>query len=116
MAGLLWQRVKWRFFTPVIGASDELVVPTISMYEVYKRIVLQHDEEEALSAVGWMSVGRVADLIQDIALIAADLSMAHQLPMADSIILATARAHSATLWTQDAHFKDLPDVRYAEKT
>jgi predicted nucleic acid-binding protein len=103
------------FFAPAIRASDELVVPTISMYEVYKRIVLQRDEEEALSAVGWMSVGRVAELTQEIALIAADLSMAHQLPMADSIILATARAHSATLWTQDAHFKDLPDVRYVEK-
>jgi predicted nucleic acid-binding protein len=104
------------FFTPAIRASAELAVPTISIYEVYKRILLQRDEEEALSAVGWMSVGRVADLTQEIALIAADLSMAHQLPMADSIILATARANNATLWTQDAHFKDLPDVRYVEKT
>jgi predicted nucleic acid-binding protein len=104
------------FFAPAIRASDELVVPTISIYEVYKRIVLRRDEEEALSAVGWMSVGQVADLTHDIALIAADLSVAHQLPMADSIILATARANNATLWTQDAHFKDLPDVRYVERT
>ncbi|MCL5999300.1 MAG: type II toxin-antitoxin system VapC family toxin [Chloroflexi bacterium] len=103
------------FFAPAIKASTRLVVPTISMYEVYKRIALQRDEEEALSAIGWMTVGLVADLTQEIALIAADLSMEHQLPMADSIILATARANNATLWTQDKHFKDLPDVRYIEK-
>jgi len=103
------------FFAPVIKASDQLVVPTISMYEVYKRIILQRDEEEALSAIAWMMVGLVADLTQEIALTAADLSVEHKLPMADSIILATARAHHATLWTQDEHFKDLPDVKYVEK-
>ncbi len=104
------------FFSPVIQASSQLVVPTISMYEVYKRIVIQRDEEEALSAIGWMTLGLVADLTQDIALAAADLSVEHQIPMADSIILATARAYNATLWTQDEHFKALPDVRYVEKT
>jgi predicted nucleic acid-binding protein len=103
------------FFAPVIKASNQLVVPTISMYEVYKRIVLQRDEEEALSAIGWMNVGLVADLTREIALTAADLSVEHQLPMADSIILATARANNATLWTQDEHFKALPDVKFVEK-
>jgi predicted nucleic acid-binding protein len=103
------------FFAPIIKASAELVVPTISMYEVYKRIILQRDEEEALSAIAWMTVGLVADLTQEIALAAADLSVEHKLPLADSIILATARAHDATLWTQDEHFKDLPDVKYVEK-
>jgi predicted nucleic acid-binding protein len=103
------------FFAPVIRASAQLVIPTISMYEVYKRIVLQRDEDEALSAIGWMTLGMVADMTQDIALAAADLSMEYKLPMADSIILATARANNATLWTQDEHFKDLPDVQYVEK-
>ncbi len=103
------------FFAPTIEASDDLVVPTISMYEVYKRIVLQRDEEDALSAIGWMTVGLVVDLTQEIALLAADLSVEHKLPMADSIILATARATNATLWTQDEHFKDLPDVRYVRR-
>lgn len=103
------------FFAPAIVATDDLVVPTISMYEVYKRIVLQRDEDEALSAIGWMTVGLVADLTQEIALIAADLSVEHKLPMADSIILATARANDAILWTQDEHFKDLPDVKYVKK-
>jgi predicted nucleic acid-binding protein len=103
------------FFAPAIKASAQLVVPTISMYEVYKRIILQRDEEEALSAIAWMTVGLVADLTQEIALTAADLSVEHKLPMADSIILATARTHHATLWTQDEHFINLPDVRYVEK-
>ncbi|MCL4560105.1 MAG: type II toxin-antitoxin system VapC family toxin [Chloroflexi bacterium] len=103
------------FFAPAIKASTQLVVPTISMYEVYKRIVLQRDEEEALSAISWMAIGLVTDLTQEIALAAADLSVDLKLPMADSIILATARAHTAILWTQDEHFKDLPDVRYVEK-
>ena len=103
------------FFAPVIEASDQLVVPSISIYEVYKRIVLQRDEEEALSAIGWMNLGLVVDLTQEIALTAADLSVEHKLPMADSIILATARANRAILWTQDEHFKGLPDVKFVEK-
>jgi predicted nucleic acid-binding protein len=103
------------FFAPAIQDSDHLVVPTISIYEVYKRIVLQRDEEEALSAVGWMALGQIADLTQEIVLNAADLSVDHKLPMADSIILATARANNASLWTQDEHFKGLADVRYIEK-
>jgi len=103
------------FFAPVIRASAELVVPTISVYEAYKRIVLQRDEEEALSAIGWMAVGLVADLTQKIALDAALLSLEYKLPMADSIILATAQEHQATLWTQDDHFKGLPGVKYVEK-
>lgn len=103
------------FFVPVIRASAQLVVPTISMFEVYKRIVMQRDKEEALSAIRWMTVGLVADLTQEIALTAADLSLEHKLPMADSIILATARANDATLWTQDEHFKELPDVKFVEK-
>ncbi len=103
------------FFAPATKASDQLVVPTISMYEVYKRIILQRDEEEALSAIAWMTTGLVTDLTQEIALAAADLSTEHKLPMANSIIFATARAYNATLWTQDEHFKGLPDVRYVEK-
>jgi toxin FitB len=103
------------FFAPVIQKTDLLIVPTVSMYEVYKKIVLQRDEEEALSAIGWMSTGKIIELTQELALFAAVLSMEHKLPMADSMILATARAHDATLWTQDEHFKDLESVRYIEK-
>lgn len=103
------------FFAPIIKATAKLVVPTVTIYEVYKRIILQRDEEEALSAIGWMSVALVADLTQELALAAADLSMEHKIPMADSIILATARMNDAVLWTQDEHFQDLAGVEYVEK-
>jgi predicted nucleic acid-binding protein len=102
-------------FARIIKQSADLVVPTVSMYEVFKRISLQRDEEEALKAVGLMSFGRVIDLTQEIALAAAVLSMEHKLPMADSIILATARSEQATLWTQDEHFEGLEGVKYIKK-
>lgn len=103
------------FFRSAIHATEMLLVPTICIYEVYKRIVAQRDEEEALAAVAWMALGRVVDLTQSIALLAADLSLEHHLPMADSIILATARTYNATLWTQDAHFAGLEGVKYIER-
>jgi predicted nucleic acid-binding protein len=59
--------------------------------------------------------GKVVDLDREIALIAADLSIELKLPMADSLILATARAHNATVWTQDEHFKNIEGVKYIEK-
>jgi len=102
-------------FARIIKQSADLVVPTVSMYEVFKRISLQRDEEEALKAVGLMLFGRVIDLTQEIALAAAVLSMEHKLPMADSIILATARSEQATLWTQDEHFEGLEGVKYIKK-
>jgi predicted nucleic acid-binding protein len=104
------------FFAPVIHATSELLVPTVCIYEVYKRIVSQRDDEEdALAAVVWMAIGQVVDLNQEIALNAAVISHEHKLSMADSIILATARKFNAILWTQDAHFAGLEDVQYIEK-
>ena len=102
------------WFAPTLQATAELIVPTISVYEVFKRILMQRGEEEALSAVGFMSLGQAVELTREIALEAAALSLAHRLPMADSIILATAQAHHATLWTQDEHFQGLPGVEYRE--
>lgn len=103
------------FFAPVIQEIETLVVPTLSLYEVYKKIVLQRDEEEALSAIGWMASGKIVDLTQEIALAAAVLSLEQKLPMADSVILATAQLYNATLWTQDEHFKELEGVKYIAK-
>ena len=100
------------FFAPVIHEVESLIVPTISMYEVYKKVVQQRGEEEALSAIAWMSAGKVVELTQEIALAAAVLSLEHKLPMADSIILATAQAHRAALWTQGEHFKDIEGVKF----
>ena len=85
------------------------------MYEVFKRILTQRGEEAALQAVGIMSLGTSADLTQELAINAAQISTAHKLPMADSIILATARANKATLWTQDADFADIAGVMYIAK-
>ncbi len=85
------------------------------MYEVFKRVHQQRGEGDALMAVAQMMQGRVVELDSSLALWAAKVSLEQSLPMADSFILATARAHDATLWTQDEHFKGKKGVRYIEK-
>jgi predicted nucleic acid-binding protein len=108
--------ISGKAFASVIQETDSLVVPTITIYEVFKRILTQRGEDEALSAIGWMSLGQVAVLSQELALSAATLSVEHKLPMADSVILATAQAHRAALWTMDEHFKGLPGVEYIPRS
>ena len=103
------------FFAPAITHVEELVVPTISLYEVFKRILQQQGEPAAQQAVVDMAQGLIVDLDLSLALSAAKISDTFKLPMADSIILATARAYNATLWTQDADLQSLPDVRYVQK-
>jgi toxin FitB len=102
-------------FAPIIQSTDTLVVPTICMYEVFKRILSQRGEEAALQVVGIMSLGTSVDLTQEIAINAAQISNTRKLAMADSIILATARANKAMLWTQDADFEGIEGVRYISK-
>ena len=103
------------FFAPVIENIDEVFVPTINLFEVFKRVLIEKNRNDALEAVAIMKGGHVIDLDDNLALVAAELSYELKLPLADSIILATARAHNATLWTQDAHFKGLEGVKYIEK-
>ncbi len=103
------------FFAVPIEDTPHLVVPTISIYEVFKRILQQRGERVALQAVSAMMQGTVVELDARLAMNAARLSLELGIPMADSIILATARAYKAILWTEDADFKDLEDVRYVEK-
>jgi predicted nucleic acid-binding protein len=100
------------FFAQAIENIAELVVPTISIYEVFKRIVQQRSENEALQVVAVMQQGRVSEMDSTVALSAARISIDHNLPMADSVMLATARLNQATLWTQDLHFQGLPGVKY----
>ena len=100
------------FFAAPIEQADDLVVPSLTIYEVFKRVLQQRDEGDALRAVTVMQQGTVIDLDARLAVTAARLSLDTGLPLADSVVLATARAHDATLWTQDADFKSLPDVRY----
>ncbi|MBE0695536.1 MAG: type II toxin-antitoxin system VapC family toxin [Anaerolineaceae bacterium] len=102
-------------FAPAIQNSADLLVPTICLYEVFKRVALQRGEEEALQAAGLMMLARVIDITQEVALSAAQLSMEHKLPMADSLILAAARLYNDELWTQDAHFKGLDQVVFIER-
>ena len=103
------------FFEPPILDGEHLIIPTICLYEVCKRALVQFDEERALAAIGNMSEGMLVELDGSIAIEAAHLSLDLKLSMADSFILATARVYDATLWTQDAHFKAIDGVRYIEK-
>jgi predicted nucleic acid-binding protein len=103
------------FFAPPIQDTKNLVVSTINIYEVFKKILEQKDENAALEAIAVMEQARVTDFNSTLALFSAGLSYELKLPMADSIILATARSLKATLWTQDSHFSNLPDVKYIPK-
>ncbi|NIR32204.1 MAG: type II toxin-antitoxin system VapC family toxin [Gammaproteobacteria bacterium] len=103
------------FFAPAILDTEALLVPSISLLEVFKRVYQQRDENAALSAAALMRQGKVVALDGELALTAAKLSADHKLPLADSVMLATARAHDATLWTQDADFESFEGVRYVSK-
>lgn len=102
-------------FAQVIEKPVELVVPSLTVFEVFKRTFQLKGEATALEAVAVMLQGRVADVSATMALDAARISLNEGLPMADSVILATARSEGAVLWTQDVHFAGLPDVEYREK-
>ena len=103
------------FFAPAVEDAARLVVPTLSLFEVFKRVAEQRDESAALQAVALMQQGSVVNLTADLAVSAARLSLRKRLPLADGVMLATARACGATLWTQDADFKDRDGVRYIER-
>lgn len=103
------------FFAPALGDTDKLVVPTISILEVFRRVCQQRDEQSALTAVAAMQQGNVVDLDVETALAAGRLGLDLRLPLADSVRLASARAHGATLWTQDADFEGIDGVRYLKR-
>ena len=102
------------FFSEPIEEPSELLVPTISLYEVFKRVLQQRDETEALRAIAFMQSGEIVDLTSTIALHAAKISADLKIPMEHSVMLATARESDAVLWTQDSDFEDLKDVRYVK--
>lgn len=102
-------------FAAPLQDLDSLVVPTVSIYEVFKVLLREAGEEAALQAASAMQRGHLVDLTPQRALSAATFSLKHSLPMADSIILAAAREHEATLWTQDDDFKGLDMVKYFSK-
>jgi predicted nucleic acid-binding protein len=103
------------FFAPAVEATDELMVPSICLLEVFKRVCQQRGEGPALQVVAVMQQGRVVDLDSALALVAAKIGSDTKLALADSVVLATARQAEATLWTQDADFEGLPGVKFRAK-
>jgi predicted nucleic acid-binding protein len=104
-----------RHFLIPLNNPALLVVPTLTIYEVFKVILRESSENEALQAVVAMQKGTVVDLTASLAITASKLSLEHNLPMADSIILATAQEFKAVLWTQDSDFKRITNVKYFPK-
>lgn len=99
-------------FARPIEATRSLIVPTLSLFEVFKRIAQQRSDDEGLRAVAVMEQGKVVDLDRATALAAARISLERAMAMADSIMLATAQRYGALLWTQDADFQDIPGTRF----
>jgi toxin FitB len=99
-------------FAKPIEATRSLLVPSLSLFEVFKCVCQQRNEDEALRAIAVMEQGRVVDLDRATAIEAARLSLQHKIAMADSVMLATATRNRATLWTQDSDFEGLPGTRY----
>jgi predicted nucleic acid-binding protein len=104
-----------KVFAPAIEDVEQLVVPSIVIYEVYRRMLRDRGVKPALEAVGGMSQGIVVNLDTELALIAAALGLEHRLPLADSVIYAVARRMGATVWTQDEDFDGLDGVRYVKR-
>ena len=99
----------------VIEDTDHLLVPSIIIYEVFKKLILELDEDKAIYAVAHMKQGHIVNLDTDLAIYAAKIGKDNKLAMADSIIYAITKKYNALLWTQDKHFKDLKSVKYFEK-
>jgi predicted nucleic acid-binding protein len=103
------------FFSRPLQNTTELIVPSITIYEVFKTVLRQRSESDALQAVALMMQGSVVDLTSNISILAAKISLAEKMPMADSIILATARLYQATVWTEYADFEGIGGVQYIPK-
>jgi predicted nucleic acid-binding protein len=102
------------FLTP-LNDSASLVVPTVTIYEVFKVVLRESGENDALQAAAAMQKGTVVALTVPLAIAASKLSIEHALPMADSLILATAQEFNAILWTQDSDLKNINNVKYFPK-
>ena len=105
-----------KHFAKSIESLDELIVPSITLTEVFKAIVRQCEEDMAFEAIAHMQQGQVIDLDSAIAVGSASCGIEFNLPLAYSIIYATARRCDATIWTQDADFKDLKGVKFFPKS
>jgi toxin FitB len=104
-----------KYFQGPLNEPESLVIPVITIYEVFKVVLRESNENQALQAISVMQKGKVVDLNPHLAVSASKLSLECGLPMADSIILATAREYDATIWTQDSDFKDIHGVKFIPK-
>ncbi|GAB4440714.1 MAG: hypothetical protein OHK0011_23230 [Turneriella sp.] len=102
-------------FEAPIADQKNLIVPVITIYEIFRKILGERDEDAALTAVSYLRSATVVDVDVAVALEAARHSKVHKLPTADALIYATAQLHNATLWTMNQHFKGLPGVKYFAK-
>jgi predicted nucleic acid-binding protein len=103
-------------FAPAIENTALLIVPSICVLEVFKKVLREFGEGEALQAIAVMQQGQVVDLDGSLALLAAKLGVEHKLPLADSVVYATAQAMNGIVWTQDEDFEDLPDAKFFRKS
>ena len=104
-----------KHFLAPLNDSASLVVPMMTIYEVFKVVLRESGENDALQAAAAMQKGTVVALTAPLTIAASRLSIQHALPMADSLILATAQEFNAILWTQDSDFHGLDNIRFAEK-
>lgn len=104
-----------KHFHKPLNDPSSLIVPTVIVYEVFKVVLRESSENEALQVVAAMQKGDVVDLSISLSITASKLSLQHNLPMAGSIILATANSFDATLWTLDSHFENIKNVKYFSK-
>jgi predicted nucleic acid-binding protein len=104
-----------KHFLKPLQDANQLIVPSITIYEVFKVVLCEKDEGAAIQAIASMRHGKVVDLDQELAILAAKISIDHKLPMADSIIIATARRYHAAIWTQDEDFEGLSGVNFFKK-
>ena len=107
--------INAKHYEKAIVDTENLLVPAIVLYEVFKKVLADFDENKALVAVGHMKAGTIAGIDEDIAVNAAKISFEKKLPMADSLIYATALKYNATIYTQDTHFEKLKFVTYFKK-
>lgn len=103
-------------FERILTDTENLLVPTLCLYEVFKVVLRERGENEALQVVALMRQGSILELTAEIALLAARTSLDLRIPMADSVILATGRLHGAVIWTQDSDFKNIRGVKYIARS
>jgi predicted nucleic acid-binding protein len=103
------------FFALALENTEDLLVPTICLLEVARKLYRQRGQDAVIQTLALMKEGRVVQLTQEVILLAARVGMEHQLPLADSVIYATGRLYGATVWTQDSDFEGLDGVRYTPK-